>query len=118
MTRNYTIDRSDGITTIQFHQEPSLKDIQHAIDDVASDRANELRLWDLTSGGLSLRGPELRQLGEYGKSKLHHRSKVAIVAPEDLAFGLARMLEVYREAEAVRHMVFRTVHEARAWLLE
>lgn len=47
------------------------------------------------------------------------RSKFAIVAPGDLAFGLGRMYSTYRELEprstkAVH--VFRTMDEAIAWL--
>ncbi len=41
-----------------------------------------------------------------------------IVIPDDLAFGLSRMFEVYREDGLAGHMVFRTEEEARAWLEE
>jgi len=39
-----------------------------------------------------------------------------IVIPDDLAFGLSRMFEVYREGELADHVVFRTEEEARTWL--
>jgi hypothetical protein len=47
------------------------------------------------------------------------RSKMAIVAPDDLAFGLGRMFEIRRESAApgVKPVaVFRTMPEALAWL--
>ena len=46
-------------------------------------------------------------------------AKVAIVAPEDLGFGLARMFQAYREMEKASRKVvgvFRTLEEAFAWL--
>ncbi len=48
-----------------------------------------------------------------------HRTKFAIVASEDLAFGLGRMYEVFREGEASGRkevMVFRTLDDALDWL--
>jgi hypothetical protein len=47
------------------------------------------------------------------------RSKMAIVAPDDLAFGLGRMFEAFRESAApgIKPVgVFRTVPEALEWL--
>jgi hypothetical protein len=44
------------------------------------------------------------------------RSRVAIVAPGDLFFGLSRMYEAYRDASGLPLRVFRTLEEARAWL--
>jgi hypothetical protein len=43
-------------------------------------------------------------------------SRVAIVAPRDLFFGLSRMYEVYRDGSPLRLRIFRTLPEARAWL--
>ncbi len=40
----------------------------------------------------------------------------AFVAPADLHFGLARMLQVFCEQEGTEVGVFRTVPEAEAWL--
>jgi hypothetical protein len=47
------------------------------------------------------------------------RSKFAIVAPSDLAFGLGRMYEMYREMETGSNKevgVFRTLEEALVFL--
>jgi hypothetical protein len=43
-------------------------------------------------------------------------SRVAIVASADLAFGLSRMYEAYRDSSGLPLRVFRTLEEARAWL--
>jgi len=46
-------------------------------------------------------------------------AKFAIVAPEDLGYGLGRMFQAYREMEKASRKevgVFRTLEEAFAWL--
>jgi hypothetical protein len=42
--------------------------------------------------------------------------KVAVVAPGDLSFGLARMCEVFSDEAPWRFEVFRTADAALAWL--
>ena len=43
-------------------------------------------------------------------------AKRAFVAPDDLHFGLARMLQVFAEQEGSEVGVFRTMREAEEWL--
>ena len=43
-------------------------------------------------------------------------AKVAIVAPDDLGFGMARMYSMVSEAGDFEGAVFKTMSEARAWL--
>lgn len=43
-------------------------------------------------------------------------SRRAMVAPEDVLFGLSRMYSGYRDAADENLRVFRTLEEARAWL--
>ena len=49
-------------------------------------------------------------------SALNPHAAVAIVAPQDLMFGVARMWENYVEGAGWRTGVFRTFPEAEAWL--
>ncbi len=46
------------------------------------------------------------------------RPRVAFVAPDDYAFGLLRMYEMYREQQGApaRFFVARSIEEARCWL--
>ena len=49
----------------------------------------------------------------------HSNSKFAIVAPQDLAFGIGRMFESYRELDersTKQVAVFRSMQPALAWL--
>jgi hypothetical protein len=41
---------------------------------------------------------------------------VAILAPDDLAFGLMRAASVFLDAQGLDAEVFRSEDEARAWL--
>ena len=115
MAKNYTIESKEGITIIRLIKEAGLEDLCHAIDDVANNFLSDLRLWDI-SCGVNLTDTEISQLAEYGKSKFFIPSKIAIVAPKDLAFGIARMHDVYRKDDLVEQEVFRTEQEAWAWL--
>ena len=116
MAANFQIEFRDGITTIRFSTSPGLDDIYKAIDAVVENYLSGLRIWDF-SNGFNLADAELKQLAEYGKSKFPIPSKVAVVAPNDLAYGVARVHDVYRESEILDEMIFRTEQEARAWLL-
>ena len=53
-------------------------------------------------------------LNFYGRSPV--RTKIAVVAPKDLSFGLARMYEAYSDNVPSDFVVFRAVDAALAWL--
>jgi hypothetical protein len=43
-------------------------------------------------------------------------SRVAVLAPRDISYGLARMFEVYTDATETNFCVFRDLHKAADWL--
>ena len=47
----------------------------------------------------------------------HFSNRIALVAPKDLPYGLMRMGSVYTEETGFEPKVFRTLAEARKWLL-
>jgi hypothetical protein len=53
-----------------------------------------------------------------GTDQVANRGRVAVCAPADLAFGLSRMYEVFRQPSGIHLRVFRTIEEARVWLAE
>ena len=118
MTKNYSIDTLGGVTTVRFSEEPIMNVIRNAIDDVAENYLSELRLWDLSSEGINLTSTQIGEVAQYEKSKFLIPSKIAVVASKDLAFGLMRMYQVFREDELAEVNIFRTEREARAWLKE
>jgi hypothetical protein len=106
----------DGIIFVDFLKPPSVENFRNAIDDVSLCELNQLRLWDLTCG-IKLTTAEIKALARYAKSKFTTPfSKAAIVAPDNLTFGLFRLHDVEREDSLVEQIVFRTKQEALAWL--
>jgi uncharacterized protein (DUF169 family) len=67
--------------------------------------------------GVDLTNEEIINIAEYGKSIFIKPSRIAIVAPQDLAYGLSRMFGVYRDQESHSSAgVFRNKKEAMEWL--
>jgi hypothetical protein len=77
-------------------------------------------LIDLRPTDSSPRSQEvLKQFAYFVKSKLGNAGiypKVAVVAPQDLSFGLARMYEFFADSIPWDFVVFRSVDTALAWL--
>ncbi len=113
---NYEIRTIDNISCVLFLSPPSVDDIKNAISDLAPTQPR-LRLWDL-SCGMDLSSNELKEVAKFGKSNFNQPAKVAIVAPADLAYGLSRMYEVYREDSVIHGRAFRNQEEALQWLKE
>lgn len=53
MANKYTIDLTDGITSVRFTKQLE-EDLYSAIDNVAENYFSELRLWDFSSEGIDL----------------------------------------------------------------
>ena len=116
MDKNYSIDSTDGVTVVRFYKRLGIDEIRNAIIDVAENHLSDLRLWDFSKADINLTSSQIEELAKYGKSKFSIPSKVAIVAPEDLAFGLMRIYEVYREEDQAEIKVFRSEQDAWVWL--
>ena len=87
--------------------------------DPAFDKSGNL-LIDLRTTTSTLRGTDaLRKMADYMRGKLadvHTRPKVAVLAPNDLSFGLARMYEVFSDSIEWEFTVFRALDAALAWI--
>ncbi len=67
--------------------------------------------------GWKLDSNEMRQYAEArAKTTLKNHIKSAIVAPNDLDFGMARMFELMMQSQTIEVMVFRDEQAARQWL--
>ncbi|MBN2028654.1 hypothetical protein JW824_00260 [bacterium] len=61
----------------------------------------------------------LHELAEFIQKQLKNinpHPKIAVVAPKDLSFGLARMYEVFSSTASSRFVVFRDADDALTWL--
>ena len=104
------------MTIIRFAEKPDMLDIRNSIDDVAELKQKSLRLWNFNKGGLNFTSTQIQELADYAKTKFSPPSRVAIVANEDLAFGLSRMYEAFRAQEMVDIEIFRNEQDAQIWL--
>ena len=115
MAKKYIIEIIDGIVEVRFTEDPEAQDICDSLDDAAQVSPNNLRLWDYTCGA-NLTGHDIEQVAEHARTIQIQSGRVAIVAPQDLTFGLFRMYEVHRKEERIQLSVFRSIEEAREWL--
>lgn len=113
----FTVEQAGGITFVRFDGVAGYQDAIDAAIEVEGLENNGLRMWDL-SHGVDVSAADVRRLAEHARNNLSHPSKVAIYAPEDHLFGVARMHEVFREHPDVDYRVFRQEEAAVSWLLE
>ena len=89
-----------------YEKDPLLTTMNHLVD---------LRQTDSTPRSSSV----LSQFAEFMKGRVTEtaeRPKVAVVAPKDLSFGLARMYEVFADQVKWDFVVFRDIDAALAWI--
>ena len=109
------ITRIDEIMKIKFSYKPSREDMLLGLDVTAEKFPALLRMW-VFADGISLSSQELQTVSEHAKTLFPPNSKLALVSPTDLGFGLSRIYNVYREDGATNVMVFRSEEEAEEWL--
>lgn len=77
-----------------------------------------LVLWNLAGATLEWSGDALRaECDRLGALRLGETCRVAVFAPDDLAFGLARMAGVHLEATGPALRAFRRRDRALSWLV-
>jgi hypothetical protein len=96
---------------------------QELLDAMVTHRFGENRLWpfvlDLSRATMNLSSEEIRSLAQTvgAASRTSPVGPVAIVASEELVFGLGRMFQTYSDLQGRSHVgVFRSRDEARSWL--
>jgi hypothetical protein len=96
-----------------------LSSYREFFNDARYDRSFNV-LVDLRRADSSARGPEaLRDFaGFVGRQFADTKTepKVAVVAPQDISFGLARMYEAFSDTVPLEFKVFRGAEAALSWL--
>lgn len=115
MKKNHSFSVVDGIAVTHFFKKPKLAGIISAMDEVLESGEYRLRLWVLEEG-IDLSHHDIKELALHGSDMWPAFSKAAIVVPDDLSYGLARVHDVYRDDDSTQ--VFRSEMEAIAWLKE
>ena len=121
MSKIFSIIQHDDFTEIRFMRSPTAQDGLEAIKEQAAlGEVQRKRLWDM-SCGYALSKEELQRAAITSRAtEMPENSKVAVVAPDDLSFGISRMYSVQQNDPRGRsqHHVFREREEAIAWLKE
>ena len=119
MAKNYTIKQVKSITIIVFSKAPTFDEAKEVIDTLAKNNSYHLRLWDFSHVLFNFTKEEIQEIALYGKSMFLEKNRIAVVAPQDLSYGILRSFEIYREQDMHSiPRVFRNRQEALQWLEE
>ncbi len=111
MSQEISCREVHGVVTVRVGAGAQLQDMKAAVDAV---QPFDRRLWVVPH--LTASREDMQNLAAYLAAQPNKARRVAIVAAPDLAFGLARMFEVFRAEDGVPTRTFRTEDEALAWL--
>lgn len=123
MPITYSIDPQRSRVTLTYSGAITDQDLFAVFDRLYREPDHRVGMDELSD----LRGVEVAQVTARGLQDLASRTalqldsarqtwRVAIVAPVDVVFGLARMYELLREGSPEQVMVFRNLAAAERWL--
>jgi hypothetical protein len=109
------INIADGMT--------NFRDIAEYIKENVETWIGRPVIWDLSDMDFAkVTSAELAEFVRDFKSLSEKKrgEKTAVVAPEDLSYGMMRVFQVFAEmrALAIQLKVFRTIDEAKKWISE
>ena len=122
MPISYDIDREKNLTVFTLSGELNFHDFKSTLDHYRKIGPTSLELYNTSSlSGKRLSSDELNMLTNYLSQYTNVRppgSKTAIVASDDLDYGLSRMISTLTEGRTVYNIqAFRSMDEANEWLL-
>jgi hypothetical protein len=99
----------------------SEKEMHEVLEGFYDGQPTALVLWDMSKAQLAHVTAEMLQkfVRRAAKLGVHRRGgRTAVIAPEDLQYGLGRMSETFAEIESTpyRFSVFRSRQDAMQWL--
>jgi len=106
----------NGFYRLILEGEGTIKELQETLTQLAVFPDSKKELWVISNLTLHLSRPEIVSLAELVKSNPHRPEMVAIVANNDLLFGLSRIFSGHREDLQTRIQVFRDEPHALDWL--
>ncbi len=117
------INRERQLTRVQVHGRVTADELIGAIRSYYDGEPTDHVLWDVRDADLTLlhaadvKSIEMETL-QYADKR--GTGRTAIVARDDLGFGLGRMFDTYQELDASprSHRTFKTIEEAYKWLFQ
>lgn len=105
-----------GFYRVEIEGEASATALSRVVGEIADFPDSQKELWVATNIKLDLSNTEIIKLADLAKQMNMRPNKLAIVASNDLNFGLARIYAAHRETEENRLTVFRNEESALEWL--
>ena len=124
MPAEYRIDETRGRLEARYHGTLTPEEFRAFADRVQDDPRvrphfdHLADFTDVTHFGLDTQAvaDEVRRHLAFDAPRSDSPHRIAIAAPDDVAYGMSRMFSARRESERVRLGVFRSRHAAEAWL--
>lgn len=113
-------DRDRDMTILRVSGRITAREIIDAMEDYYQGELTTNLVWDYTSSDVSaITSAQLHEISSVAKryGPLRKDGKTAIVAPDDLAYGLGRMYEILNEINEipVQYMIFKNLDDALRW---
>ena len=119
------IDQTKQLTVFTGTGEISFSDVRNAIDSFYAGTHTLNVLWDLRKANVSkITSEQVDQIANllYQYNGIREGVRTSLITPEDITYGLSRMLisllEVKENGLPINMRVFRTYEEAMNWLFE
>lgn len=113
--QEYLIEHQSGISIIRLKRKFEFDEITQVMREVAMKTVSEIRLWDMAAGYEFTSG-QIQSIADLGKQLWPNSGRVAFLVRGELAFGLVRMMEAYRDQEGYQTHAFTNEEEAMSWL--
>ena len=117
-----TRDEYQDLTLHDVTGPVSEEEMYEALENFYKRKPTALLLWDMSQADVSHVTPDILQRFVRKSTELEMRrqgvGRIAVVASEDLQYGLARMSQVFAEMESAPYSfgAFRSLQEALQWL--
>ena len=115
----FEIEERETFVKLTGYGVATVEDCKKLISAISKDGVYVFarRLYDLNECRLELSGDDIKSLADLSRPLDPSQSRIAVVASEDLNYGLARMHAVFREHDNFSIRAFRDEDEAIRWLV-
>lgn len=115
------INEKQNLTTFEVNGAVSGQDLIKVVEDLYSENPTEYVLFDFSRASkLNISHDEIKQIVLHIKNfgNIRKKGKTALVAPDDLSFGISRIFQTFSETyeTSIENKVFRRKDESLIWL--
>ena len=112
MAKRFTSILMDDIQTVTFHQRPTFGELSGSLQQVQNAEHISLVVWDFSEADFNIGYDDVHTIAEAANSTLKPPMIMAIIAPSDLSFGVARMFQSMLDESQADIIVVRSLQAA------